>query len=61
MADFPAQGGSEGSWGTELINFFKKAFHLSEDYGGQLTVVTNQGQVMTNQGQVLTNVDRSLQ
>jgi len=61
MADFPEQGGSEGSWGTELINFFKKVFHISGTFGGTLAIVCNQGQVVTNQNQVVTNVDRSLQ
>lgn len=60
MADFPQQGGSEGTWGTELINFFKEAFHMSDIFGGELAIVCNQGQVVTNQNQVLTNIDRSL-
>lgn len=60
MSDFPVQGAGEGSWGTALINFFKKAFHMSGTFGGLLAVVCNQGRVVTNQNQVVTNVDRSL-
>lgn len=60
MADFPAQGGSTGTWGTALINFFKKTFHMSGTFGGLLAIVCNQNQVVCNQNQVVTNIDRSL-
>jgi len=60
MADFPEQGASEGSWGTELINFFKRTFHMSGKFGGLLAIVTNKGHVVCNKGQVVTNIDRSL-
>lgn len=59
MADFPAQGANSGTWGTDLINFFKKVFHMSGTFGGLLAIVTNQGHIVINQGQVVTNVDRS--
>jgi hypothetical protein len=61
MADFPVQGFNEDTWGTELIAFFKKAFHMSGDNGGLLAIVCNQNQVVCNQNKVVTNIDRSIQ
>ena len=61
MADCPTQGSNEGTWGTDYFNFLKKVFHMSGNFGGELTVVCNQNQVVCNKNQVVTNVDRSLQ
>lgn len=61
MADLPMQGGSTGAWGTGYFNFFKKVFHTTGTFGGQLAIVCNHNQVVCNQNQVVTNVDRSLQ
>jgi len=60
MADFPIQSASTGIWGTGLINFFKRVFHMSGTYGGSFAIVCNQGHVVCNQNKVVTNVDRSL-
>jgi hypothetical protein len=57
MADFPVQGGSLGTWGTELINFFKKTFTMDGDNGGLLAVVTNEDHVVCNEGQVVVNIE----
>lgn len=61
MADFPTQGSNSGTWGTDLINFFKRLFHMSGTFGGTFAIVCNQNQVVCNQNRVVTNIDRRLQ
>lgn len=55
MADFPTVGGSEDSWGDELIEFFKQEFFMSGSKGGSLTIVCNENQVVCNENQVVVN------
>jgi len=55
MADFPTDGGSEDTWGAELIAFFKQEFFRTGTLAGSLAIVVNEGQVVTNQGQVVVN------
>jgi len=57
MADFPIQGASTGTWGTEYYNFIKQTFTMSGTHGGQLAVVCNEGHVCTNEDQVLVNIE----
>jgi len=61
MSDFPSQGSDSGDWGTKLINFFKRVFHMSGTYGGEIAIVCNDNQVVCNENQVVMNIDRSLQ
>lgn len=59
--DFPLQGGSSGTWGTEYSDFFKQSFHMSGTYGGQIAIVCNEDQVVCNENEVVMNTDRSIQ
>ena len=61
MADFPSQGGNSNTWGTDLISFFKRVFHLSGTYGGEIAIVVNENQVVCNENLVVFNIDWSLQ
>lgn len=58
--DFPTQGGNTGTWGTDLINFFKRLFHMSGTFGGTFAIVCNGGHVVCNANTIVTNIDRSL-
>lgn len=60
MADFPAQGGSEGAWGTELIAFFAEQFQLSDitgATGGHFGALVHEGEVLCFDGEILTYVE----
>lgn len=61
MADFPSQGGDSGDWGTKLINFFKKAFHMAGSWGGRIANVCKENQVVVKENQVVMKTDRSIQ
>lgn len=61
MADFPDQGGQSGSWGTDLINFFKIYFQLDGTYGGEIAIVCKDNQVVCKNNQTVTKTDRSVQ
>jgi len=61
MADFPVQGGSSGTWGTEYSNFIALSFQISGTYGGDIAIVVNDNNVVCNEDEVVMNTDRSLQ
>lgn len=61
MADFPSQGGDSGDWGTKLITFFKRVFHMAGSWGGEIAIVCNENQVVCNEDKVVCNVDWSIQ
>lgn len=57
MSDFPVQGGSEGSWGTEYYDFIKLTHTMDGAHGGELAIVCNENQVVCNENQVVVNIE----
>ena len=55
MADFPAQGGSSGTWGTELINFFELEHFMDGNNGGKLAVVCCDNEVVCCDNEIVTH------
>ena len=54
MADFPQQGGSLGTWGTEYYNFFKRQFFMSGNKGGKIAIVCKDNEVVCKNNEIVT-------
>ena len=57
MADFPTDGGSEDSWGAELIAFFKTHFNMSGTTGGSLAELCYENDILCFENEILTYVE----
>jgi hypothetical protein len=52
----PAQGGSDGSWGTELLDFLSAFSNIAT---GELRVVCYENEVVCYDNEVVTYVDHT--
>lgn len=54
MADFPTDGGSEDSWGAELVAFFERQFNMSGTVGGKIAAICKNNEVVCKGGEIVT-------
>lgn len=57
MADFPDQGGDTNTWGTMLINFFKKYFNMSGDTGGTFADLCYENELLCYENELMFYVE----